>query len=286
MVSFSRTTVILYMKYHKGLFCIFAFLVTACHIENKSTNKVETNTIFLRQAINKTFAGAAPFDEYTDSLFIFLYAIHKISPYKILLGQSTCVDDVLNTKSPFANRVIQGPFNVGGLAGLPFTGVTGLKAFSHHVPDSGAALLFVGPHIGFSQKGGWDKIEREGQNNSTACCGALVAALEKLQTPGEIIKKEPAEPDYQEEVIEQLALRHKFEILDSKEPLITLTKLVYKEAEHRIQDLPREEIKFKYVILIVGVIINTDHQNPDFIWVDHMSIYDLEKEQYLKIMEK
>ncbi len=274
------------MEYPTKLFYFLIFITTACNNENKLNHTAEINEAALSTAINKTFSGAVPFSEYTDSLLFFLYAVHKISPDKILLGQSTCVDDVLNTKSPFANHIVKGPYNFGGLGGLPFTGVTGLNAFAHHVPDSGAAILFVGPHIGFSQKEGWGKIEREGQNHSTACCGALAGALTKLQKSGAIVKKAAQEPDYQAEMIEQLALRHKYEILDSKEPLVTLTKLVYKEAEQRIQNLPREGEKFKYIIMIVAVIINTDHKNQDYIWVDHMSIYDLEKEQYLKIMEK
>ena len=265
---------------------ILVLVSSSCMGDRKTTGIVDKKLDSLRIAINKTFVGAVPFSEYADSLLFFLYAVHKISPDKILLGQSTCVDDVLNTKSPFANHVVKGPYNFGGLGGLPFTGVTGLKAFAQHVPDSGTAILFVGPHIGFSQKEGWGKIEREGQNHSTTCCGALVGALTKLQKPGAIVKKAAREPDYQEEMIEQLALRHKYEILDSKEPLVTLTKLVYKEAEQRIQTLPIEGAEFKYIILIVAVIINTDHENQDYIWVDHMSIYDLEKGQYLKIMEK
>ncbi len=269
-----------------GLVCFLVLFMFSCNPKHEAVGIQEIKSDSLRFAINQTFSGAAPFNEYVDSLLFFLYAVHKISQDKILLGQSTCVDDVLNTKSPFANHAVKGPFNFGGLAGLPFTGMTGLDAFAHHVPDSGAALLFVGPHIGFSKKEGWGKIERDGQRQASACCGALAAALTRLQTPGAIVKSTPSEPDYQEQVIEQLALRHKYEILESKEPLIALTKLVYKEAEQRMLSLPRNEINYKYVILIVGVIINTDLNNPDYIWVDHMSIYDLEKEQYLKIMEK
>lgn len=274
-----------------GWICILACVIVSCRPDVKQdvipeATAGQSKTDSLRIEINKTFLGAVPFSDYTDSLLFFLYAVHRIAPDKILLGQSTCVDDVLNTKSPFANHAIKGPFNFGGLAGLPFTGITGLNAFAHHVPDSGAALLFVGPHIGFSKREGWGRIERDGQLKSTTCCGALSAALTKLQQPGAIIKRPPKEPDYQEEVIEQLALRHKREILDSKEPLITLTKLVYREAEQRVLSLPRDEINFKYIIVVVGIIINTDRGNPDYIWVDHMSIYDLESEQYLKIMEK
>lgn len=253
--------------------------------------KLETPVIhvdkekLLRAEISTMFPGAVTFEEYTDSLLFFLYAVHKIKPESILLGQSTCVDDVLNTKSPFNERRVKGPFNFGGLGGLPFTGVTGINAYAHHVPDSGTALLLVGPHIGYSQTAGWGMLHREGQTHTTTCCGALVAALTKLQK-GQIHRMAPREPDYQEQMIEQLALNHKAQILQSKVPLVTLTKLVHREVEKAMSNLPQDEAQYRYVIMIVGVIINTDFGHPDYIWVDRMSIFDLETEEYLKIMEK
>ena len=44
-----------------------------------------------------------------------------------------------------------GPFKMGGLNGFPFTGLTGMSAFSSHVPDNGAVLIFYGPIL-VSQK--------------------------------------------------------------------------------------------------------------------------------------
>lgn len=239
----------------------------------------------LQKEISTMFPGAVAFDRYTDSLLFFLYAVHKIRPESILLGQSTCVDDVMNTKSPFAGKMVKGPFNFGGLGGLPFTGQTGLSAYSHHVPDSGAAMLLVGPHIGYSNKEGWGYLSREGQSHTSTCCGALMAALEKLKK-GAIYRQAPREPDYQEQTIEQLALRHKRQILESKVPLVTFTKIVNGEVERAMVNLPQEEVHFRYVITIIGVIINTDFGYPDYIWVERMSIFDLETDEYLRIMEK
>lgn len=239
----------------------------------------------IRDGIRTMFPGAVTFEQYTDSLLFFLYAVHRIKPETILLGQSTCVDDVLNTKSPFNEHMVKGPFNFGGLGGLPFTGLTGLSAYAHHVPDSGAALLLVGPHIGYSEESGWGMLHREGQHEVTTCCGALMAALNKLEK-GILKVAEPREPDYQEQTLEQLALKHRGEILGSKVPLVTFTKLVNGEVQKIMNNLPRHEAHYRYVITIVGVIINTDFGYPDYIWVDKMSIYDLETEQYLKIMEK
>lgn len=267
------------------LYCVFVLLFSlSCNVSPRDEHRTETDK--LEKSIRKVFPEAVPFEDYADSLFFFLYTVHNIAEEQILLGQSACMDDVINTKTPFANHEVKGPFNLGGLAGLPFTGITGYNAFAHHVPEKGTALIFVGSHIGYSKKDGWGMIEREGQHETTACCGAIVQALEKLKEPGGIVRMIPHGDDYQEEVIEQLALQHKKEILNSKDPLISFTKLIYQESENRIHNYPLNNSNFKYLILVVGIIINTDHNDPDYIWVDHMAIYDLELERELRGMEK
>jgi hypothetical protein len=267
---------------------ILGLLICSCAPSGDKPVRVresQDNERALRVEINKMFPGAVPFDQYTDSLLFFLYAVHKIKPEMILLGQSTCVDDVLNTKSPFAGKMIKGPFNFGGLGGLPFTGQSGLSAYAHHVPDSGAAMLLAGPHIGFSSKEGWGYLHREGQAHTSTCCGALMAALEKLKN-GKVTRHAPREPDYQEQTLEQLALRHKRQILESKVPLVTLTKIVNAEVERAMSNLPQEEVHYRYVVTIIGVIINTDVGFSDYIWVERMSIFDLETDEFLRVMEK
>jgi Limiting CO2-inducible proteins B/C beta carbonyic anhydrases len=265
-------------------FVILLLFSFSCTVGSRDEKRTDTGS--LETSIRKVFPDAVPFDLYADSLFFFLYTVHNIAEEQILLGQSSCMDDVINTKTPFENHAVKGPFNLGGLAGLPFTGITGYNAFAHHVPEKGTALIFVGSHIGYSKKEGWGKIEREGQHETTTCCGAVVQALEKLKTPGGIIKMIPHGDDYQEEVIEQLALQNKKAILKSKDPLIAFTKIIYQESEKRILNYPLSNSNFKHLILVVGVIINTDHSDQDYIWVDHMAIYDLEQERELRGMEK
>lgn len=269
------------------LFLTLTGLLCACAPDTKSQLPVKASheeEMKVQDAIREMFPGAVTYERYTDSLLFFLYAVHKIKPETILLGQSTCVDDVLNTKSPFSEHMVKGPFNFGGLGGLPFAGLTGLSAYAHHVPDSGAALLVVGPHIGYSDESGWGMILREGQDKTTTCCGALMAALSKLET-GKITRESPHEPDYQQMTIEQFALLHKDEILSSKVPLVTFTKLINKEIARIMQDLPRNQVNYRHVIMVTGVIINTGHGFQDYIWVDNLSIYNLRTEQFLRVME-
>lgn len=70
---------------------------------------------------------------------------HTIDISKMLMATSLCSDDI-NIPSTSFFSVVLGPFFLGGLGGLPFSGTTGLTAFAHHIPDKGAAFIFYGPH--------------------------------------------------------------------------------------------------------------------------------------------
>lgn len=258
-------------------------LLLSCNKQEKEEAS-QSNTSPLEQApnevsaaIEKEFPGARPYKVAIDSLLAHFSKL-GITSDQILWGQSTCVDDITNTKDKLIHPEIKGPFTFGGLGGLPFTGVTGADAFAHHVPEDGTALLFVGPHIGYNSTDGWGTILRHGQHHSSSCCGALVAALNKLQK-NEIKSDSLSESDYQEQVIEQLALRHKDEILAAKEPLVVLTRVVVKEAQRKMIEYARKvhERHFAYAVVVVGVIINTDYQYDDYLWVESVSIKDIKK---------
>ncbi len=232
-------------------------------------------------AIREQFPNSEPYGIAVDSLLGRLERL-GIKSEDILWGQSTCVDDITNTKNKPAKRRIKGPFTFGGLGGLPFTGVTGVSAFAHHVPEEGTALLFVGPHIGYNAESGWGKILRHGQQHPSTCCGALVAALDKL-TKGGITLAALEDQDYQEETIEQLALKHRDEILSQKEPLVKFTQIVFHEAEREMTVYASKvkERHFKYAVVVVGVIINTDYEYDDYLWIDHVAIKDIAADKWL-----
>src|SRR6478609_7970936 len=236
----------------------------------------------ITEAIEKEFPGAMPYGNAIDTLLKRMRNV-GILPDQILWGQSTCVDDITNTKEKFVHPEIKGPFTFGGLGGLPFTGITGVDAFAHHIPEDGTALLLVGPHIGYKAGEGWGKILRHGQHHSSTCCGALYAALDKLKK-NEIKEGSPSEDDYQEQIIEQLALHHQAEIMAAEEPLVALTKVATQEAERKMTAYAQRvhERHFAYAVIIVGVIINTDYQFDDYLWIDRISIKDIKKDMWIE----
>ena len=244
-------------------------------------NSFQTPPAALVNAITNKFAKATIYQAGIDSLISHLKK-YEITPENILWGQSTCVDDITNTKNKLMSG-IKGPFNFGGLGGLPFTGVTGLNAFAHHVPEEGTAVLFVGPHIGYNEKEGWGKILRHGQSHASSCCGALAAALKKLQD-GELKNGEPVREDYQEGIIEQIAFTHQREILSSSVRLLSLTQLTYQEAMKQMTDYASKvkERHFKYAVVVGATIINTDYTYPDYLSIESISILDVQKNSWLE----
>jgi hypothetical protein len=232
--------------------------------------------------IRKEFPGAMRGFEFSDSVLHYLHRKCGIMSEKMLLGVSTCVDDIIYTKNFHLHPEIKGPFHLGGLAGLPFTGTSGLEAFAHHIPDSGTMVLLVEPHIGYSEKAGWGYVLRHEQHEPSACCGALMGTLDKLQKG--LLKPEITDEDYQGDKIGELALRHEKEILESANPIIELTRVTSRSAEKQIRkhvlDVTMEHVK--YIVIITGVMINTDYAFSDYQYVDQILIYDVPKKSFIE----
>jgi hypothetical protein len=232
--------------------------------------------------IIESFPGAMPGPKFGDSLIRYMGQHYKVAPDKMLMGASTCVDDIIFTKNFHAHSEIKGPFHLGGLAGLPFTGVSGLEAFAHHIPEGGTMVLLIEPHIGLSEKGGWGYILRHEQRDVSTCCGALMGTLSKLQK-GTLVEK-ITEADYQGDKIAELALMHEQEIVRAETPIIALTKVISDEAERQIRlhvlDLEMEHMK--YIVIITGVLINTDYSYSDYQFIDHFMVYDVRQKRFVE----
>src|SRR4030095_836345 len=91
----------------------------------------------------------------------------------------------------------------------------------------------------------------------------------------------PVVPELREK---QFALRHQKEILIAKEPLVTLTKIVSKQAEQKMIEYAQRvhERHFAFAVVVVGVIINTDFQFDDFLWIDKIAIKDIKKNIWIE----
>jgi Limiting CO2-inducible proteins B/C beta carbonyic anhydrases len=93
-----------------------------------------------------------------------------------LVATSLCCDEVNRTLEKDLAGLYGSYFAMGGLAGVPFGGVTAFGAMAHHIPDSGSCLLVYGPHVGVNSHGVVGTVDRRGRCKGGSCCGSAVAA--------------------------------------------------------------------------------------------------------------
>ena len=110
------------------------------------------------------------------------------TPRNTLFSHSVCPDEV-NAKSEELQALLSKrwgeAFTLGGLAGFPFAGRSGFRAYLHHCPDDGKLLILLAPHVGVAQldpdgtgagSGRVGALQREGQSKLATACGAAVGA--------------------------------------------------------------------------------------------------------------
>jgi hypothetical protein len=122
----------------------------------------------------------------------------QYNPSNTLLATSICPDEINSKPHVSLSSALQedllgkdsttGIFALGGLAGLPFAGISGLQALFSHVPRH--VVIFLAPHIGISQNGRVGLIERGGAGTATGgtatashlstACGAAIGAGRQL----------------------------------------------------------------------------------------------------------
>lgn len=236
--------------------------------------------------IREEFPGAMRMSVFADTMIRYVGKKYGVQPASMLLGTSTCVDDIIYTKDFHAHPEIKGPFHLGGLAGLPFTGISGLEAFAHHIPEEGAMILLVEPHIGISAQKGWGTVLRHGQEEASSCCGALIGAINSLA--GGSLTGEITEEDYQEDKIGAIALRHGDEIKKASLPSLAFTRIMSAEAEEQIMSYV-SKVKLshiRYIFIITGVLINTDFQYADYQYVEHFMVFDVARNTFVEDLHR
>ncbi len=193
--------------------------------------------------------------------------VHKKLDLKSTIwATSFCSDEVNNMFAPFYDLFAgPGPFMMGGLSGLPFSGITGMKAFLSHAPTEGAVLILYGPHIGISEDGKMGRVNRQNQFASSTCCGSLVAALDSLKKEEHLPMDNPL--DYQQARVVEHLYNKRDEILESEFPLKEVTDVAYEEIHEKLYNILRAikpDLSNIKLYLIGGVVINTDYAIEDY----------------------
>lgn len=222
--------------------------------------------------------------ESVDRLLDLFHARFGLRPDQVMLADSICSDDVNSIEYPQRAYEMLGPFKMGGLDGFPFTGLTGMGAFAAHVPDDGAVFIYHAPHIGIDKEGNLGQILREGQHKPSGCCGACRAALAKLQAGG-IVPDDVTTLDYQQNTIEQILYRAEARIKGATHPLKEATEVMHEAITARIDLLAsRTTYNARYLVLVGGILINSDADEGSFTEVRRAVVKDLRTGQVEDIL--
>jgi len=240
----------------------------------------------LDDLIKKQYPNAVPQALSKERIRNTLAKQHRIDISKVLLATALCADDVIavrgsetSTLHGKLNREFLGPFAMGGLAGIPYSGLTGISTVAHHIPEGGAVAIVYGPHIGINDQGETGKLLRPGQHCESAACGALTLALRHFQSRPDY---QPAydDDDTEQTVLERRLLPYREEILAADNPLKAATDCAYAvihELVHRYVKTRIKEFHCEYIALAGGVVINTGIQHDDYIDLRHLSVRHVEE---------
>lgn len=202
------------------------------------------------------------------------------APSNTLFGSSLCSDEINDTAESLVGDLqnklgVEGVFNLGGLGGLPFVGISGMGAFTSHCPVDGKIFIVFGPHVGISNDGVVGKIERVGKDSVSGSCGAGLGAYKAIMatnaTAAAAKEKTLGTKDFQEEyIIAQLGDR--LDALRGREPDNESVTYVTNKMYDLVWEMLRGEVNaftakpdfwngVSEVTLLGGVVVNRGHGN-------------------------
>lgn len=191
-----------------------------------------------------------------------------MTPERTIACSSICSDEINREKNSWCPYTWGENFSLGGIAGLPFAGSTGFKAFASHVPDGGGLFLFVAPHVGVNRDGEVGKVLRHGQCHYSSSCGAGVAGLAWAMQQAKGIEFVPGDEglDFQMETVKSVLLKNVERIQNSACPQADVPRVLYEESMRRIRQIVPRDSSCPVAIL-GGIQINTDVSLPDYLMV-------------------
>ncbi len=97
---------------------------------------------------------------------------------------ATCRDEISQSWVAETRERWGDVFNLAGLGGMIFAGKTGFGAALSHAPISDGRerfVFFAGPHIGIGREGEPGLCDRDGRQEPSYACGALLGLLGELK---------------------------------------------------------------------------------------------------------
>jgi hypothetical protein len=190
-----------------------------------------------------------------------------------LVATSFCSDEVNRPLETDFAKEFKDTFSLGGLAGFPFSGVTGFGAMAKHIPDGGSCLVVYGPHVGVDLDGNVGTVNRRGREKGGTCCGSAVAAAGYISKVfnGEA-DPAPAVPessmDAQQLYVGNMLLPYAERIGNAQDAMVELPYATYEPLDDLMQKIVAKGCGKVSgdgkIALLGGLQINTPAGCPDY----------------------
>lgn len=214
-------------------------------------------------ALKKIFPYALDFERFSESCNIVLKT-RGLNPPNTLFANCTCRDEINQTDIKKWAVVWGENFDLSGLGGYPSAGITGLSAYSHHVPDQGYQLILYGPHVGINTEGYLGLVKRTGMHTDTSVCGALLSYQKKIfDDPAYLAKFDDLDPE--QSLVEESLEPFKQQIIAAENPEKEITLCMYRIIDKQLGLLLRRLDSPIPTVLIGGIIVNTPVHHVDWI---------------------
>jgi hypothetical protein len=189
-----------------------------------------------------------------------------------LVATSLCCDEVNRPLETALVDAFGDHFNLGGLAGFPFAGVTGFGAMAHHIPDGGSCLIVYGPHVGIDANGKVGTVDRRGRQKAGSCCGSGVAAAIYVNSvrKGAVAAETPIDPlDAQQAYVGAMLLPHGERLEKADEPMVELPYAMFDAQDElmmKILEKGAAQVSGRggKIALLGGIQINTPDGLSDY----------------------
>jgi hypothetical protein len=214
------------------------------------------------KTLHSSFPGVLPGASVHCRIKSILVDNYGLTPENTLFGSSICPDEINNTATGLSGLMSRfwgknkELFPMGGLGGAPFTGKTGFKAFSHHVPEGGNIVILYGPHVAVSDTGAVGKYLRDGQEEYSTACGAVIGAYNACcaMHAGEAIEFDEA--DIQMAWIKTQIAPHVGRIKRQEVPMAALAYQAFESVKAKIHKVVNTEFGSGKLVLVGGIQLN------------------------------
>jgi hypothetical protein len=217
---------------------------------------------------------------------------HGYSDKTTLIATSLCCDEVNRELEKDLTSIYNYNFNMGGLAGFAFGGVTSFGAMAHHIPDGGSCLVTYGPHVGVDKDGNVGKVNRRGRVGSGACCGSAAAAAGYCQAVqgGDTPNGPPTDPlDAQQTFVGNMLLPHADRLATAEDAAVELPLALFDVQDEFMKKIVSKgcgEVAGEgQIAMLGGIQINTPAGTKEYFLPKVFEIRNNKGEKVADLME-